>query len=359
MNTNTKSKFITSVVYYSLLVAIIYFVVKFLFVYLFPFIIGTIITVLVQKPATLISKRTKIRKGYCALGIVALVYLLIISFLSLIIFEVGAFIYNLTISDNKILSDISVYVDRLIESVNNIFDNIPEFISNELSTIIKNVLNSVAQIFTDFSKSIVSSMPMFLTSSLVTIIASCYIAKDYDRFKASILSVVSSKYKTALISIKKLFRESVGKVILGYLKILLITFVELSVGLLLLRVENFLIYAAVIAILDLLPILGTGTVLIPWGVYSILTENYFFGIGVIILYSLIIFIRNVIEPKIIGKQIGLHPLIALIAVFIGLKLFGFIGIFILPFSVMLIYKMYDEGIIDSVLDSGANKISED
>ena len=349
MNTASKSKFIINVFYYALLAVIIYFSIKFLFVYLFPFIIGTVITILVQKPATLISKHTKIKKGVCALGLVILIYIILIALISLIVFEVGTLIYNMAISDNKIISQISEYVDKLIVSVNNLFDNIPEFISNELSNVIKNLLGTIAGIFTDFAKSIVSSTPMFLTSSLVTIIASCYIAKDYDGFKASILSVVSKKYKTILFSVKKLFRDNVVKVISGYFKILLITFSELCVGLALLRVENFLIYAAAIAVLDLLPIFGTGTILIPWGIYSILTGNYYFGIGVIIIYAIIIIIRNVIEPKIIGKQIGLHPLIALIAVFIGLKLFGFIGIFILPFSVMLIYKLYDEGIVDYML----------
>lgn len=354
MNTASKSKFIINVFYYTLLSVIIYFSIKFLFVYLFPFIIGTIITVMVQKPATLISKHTKIKKGFCALGLVILIYIVLIALISLIIFKAGALVYNIAVSDNNIISQIGEYVDKLISSVNNLFDNIPEFLSSELSKTIKNLLETVAAIFTDFAKSLVSSMPMFLTSSLVTIIASCYIAKDYDRFKDSILSVMSKKYKTVIFSVKKLFRDNVVKVIVGYFKILLITFAELCIGLALLRVDNFLIYAAAIAVLDLLPILGTGTMLIPWGIYAILTGNYYFGIGIIILYAIIMIIRNVIEPKIIGKQMGLHPLIALISVFIGLKLFGFIGIFLLPFSVMLIYKLYDEGIVDIILSKSTD-----
>ena len=185
---------------------------------------------------------------------------------------------------------------------------------------------------------------MFITSSIVTIIASCYIAKDFDRFKASLLSVISEKYKRAGNEIKHLFNNNVKNILIGYFKILIITFIELTIGFLILNRDNAVLYAALIAVLDLLPVIGTGTVLVPWAVYSMLVSNYGLGTGILILYVIIVIVRNIIEPKIIGRQIGLHPLIALITVFIGLKFFGFIGMFIAPLLTMLIYKMYDNGI---------------
>ena len=350
MSTASKSKFIINIVYYSIIAVIIYIIFKFLFAYLLPFIIGTVITVLVQMPAAAISNKTKIRKGNCALLLVVLIYVTLFCLISFLIFKAGKYVYDFTLSDNQIILNISKAVDETFLEVKKVFSDIPEFVTSQISNAFKNLLSSIADIMTDFAKSVVRATPMFLTSSLVTIIASCYIAKDYDRFKISIKSVLSDKIIKTALTIRKVFKDNITKIVFGYLKILLITFLELSIGLFLLGKQNFILYGFLISILDLLPIFGAGTVLIPWGIYSILTANYFFGSGLLILYVIIIIVRNIIEPRIIGKQIGLHPLLALISVFIGLKLFGIIGIFILPFSVMLLYKLYEKGVFEMLFN---------
>lgn len=350
MYSDSKRKFIINTVYYSIIILIAYIVFKFLFAYLLPFIIGTIITILVQKPSEAVSKRTKIKKGYCALALVILIYVALFLAVSFFIFKVGVYIYNFTLNDSKILSSVSTMIDNIVVSLENIFKDIPDFATTQISNIFKNFINVIVNAFTSFTKSIVAATPMFLTSSLVTIIASCYIAKDYDRFKISVKSVLSDRVRLIIFKVRKLFKESITKAIKGYFIILIITIFELNFGLFLLRVDNFLLYGLLIGLLDLLPILGTGTFLIPWGVYSLITGKYYFGAGIIILYVVITIIRNIIEPKIIGKQIGLHPLIALISVFIGLKIFGIIGIFIMPISIMILYKMYDDGIIESIFN---------
>ena len=135
---------------------------------------------------------------------------------------------------------------------------------------------------------------------------------------------------------------------------MVITFIELLIGLFILRIDYALLLSAVIALLDMLPIIGTGTVLVPWSIYEFISGDLYIGVGLLILYLIITVFRNIIEPRIIGKQMGLHPLIALISVFIGLKLMGFIGIFLLPLTVMLLYKMYDKGVFDILFSNKYN-----
>ena len=151
------------------------------------------------------------------------------------------------------------------------------------------------------------------------------------------------KTKIKLILINKVF-----KIIKGYVIIMFITFVELSIGLLLLKINNAILIALLIAILDLLPVLGTGTVLIPWGIINLILGNYFIGFALIILYVAILVIRNVIEPKIISKQVGLHPLITLLCIFIGLKLFGVLGMLILPVITIMLFDLYKDGEFDGL-----------
>lgn len=119
----------------------------------------------------------------------------------------------------------------------------------------------------------------------------------------------------------------------------------MSIGLSILKISNSILIAALIAIIDILPILGTGGILLPWAIISIITGNIGLAIGLVSLYLLILIIRQVLEPKIVGNQIGLHPIVTLICMFVGAQLLGFIGLFLLPILVTILKKMNDEGVI--------------
>ena len=135
---------------------------------------------------------------------------------------------------------------------------------------------------------------------------------------------------------------SVFKLLKGYAILMLMTFLELSAGFLILRVKYALLLSLLIAVIDILPVLGTGTVLIPWGIAEILFKNTGLGIGILVIYAVITVIRNFAEPKIIGRQIGINPLFTLLSMFIGIKLLGFAGVIIFPTALIVTVKYYSE-----------------
>lgn len=137
----------------------------------------------------------------------------------------------------------------------------------------------------------------------------------------------------------------VGKLIKSYSIIMSITFVELSIGLSILKISNPFLIALAISVFDILPILGAGGVLLPWAIFSLILGNVPLGIGLFILYGVIMVVRQVIEPKIVGQQIGLHPIATLLCMFIGAKLLGVIGLFLFPITATIIKGMNDEGVI--------------
>ncbi|HOD02124.1 MAG TPA: AI-2E family transporter, partial [Clostridiales bacterium] len=136
----------------------------------------------------------------------------------------------------------------------------------------------------------------------------------------------------------------------AYLLIMLITFIELLLGLNLLKLIGLykggyiLVIALVTAIIDIVPVLGTGAVLITWSAISFFTGNIGLGIGLIVLYAAISVLRQIIEPKLVAGQVGLPAIITIMAMFVGAKLFGVFGIIILPLSVITLKLMYDEGV---------------
>ena len=125
----------------------------------------------------------------------------------------------------------------------------------------------------------------------------------------------------------------------SYTILLFVTFFELFIGLTILRIPYAPVIAAAIAIFDLMPILGTGGILLPWVVIALCLGEYPMAIGIAILYLVITAVRNTLEPRLVGKQIGLHPLATLISLFLGSQLFGLVGLFGLPVTLSVLVQL--------------------
>jgi sporulation integral membrane protein YtvI len=144
-------------------------------------------------------------------------------------------------------------------------------------------------------------------------------------------------------------KRYLGVVILQFVRsyaiILLVTFSELAIGFAILGVKNVFLLALLISLFDILPVVGLGAVLLPWAAISLVTGNTALGIGLVVMYVVILVVRNIIEPKIVGDRVGLHPLLTLVCMFVGAKLFGVIGLFGLPVAVAILKALNDKGAI--------------
>lgn len=125
----------------------------------------------------------------------------------------------------------------------------------------------------------------------------------------------------------------------AYIWLLCVTVALLFAGLLILRVRYAFLLAIVIGLLDLLPVLGVGTVLIPWAVVTLFQKNFYVGFGLLILYGAVVLIRQIMEPRLLGKSLGVHPLLILFATFVGFRAFGFLGMLLAPFAAVLIKNL--------------------
>ena len=120
---------------------------------------------------------------------------------------------------------------------------------------------------------------------------------------------------------------------------------ELSLGFSILSIPNAILLGVVVAIVDIMPILGTGAILIPWSIIGFVLGNTKIGVGMLIMYLIITAVRQALEPRVVGQQIGLHPVVTLICMFVGVQLLGIIGLFMFPIIVTILKKMNDEGTI--------------
>ena len=131
----------------------------------------------------------------------------------------------------------------------------------------------------------------------------------------------------------------------AYLMILFITFLQLLVGFLCLKIPYALTLAAIIDMIDILPVFGVGTVLVPWAALLLIQGEVYTGIGLLIVFAVIWVVRQVIEPKIVGHSIGLPPLVTLMGMYIGYKFMGFAGLFVFPLVLILFKNLNDIGVI--------------
>lgn len=346
MTTEFKRKFLIDIAFYTVIGVIVYFVFKFLSLYLLPFVIGIVVSFLVQKPVKVICSKTKISKGPLTIGFVVFSYLSIVAILSLIVYLIYQWLSGLVTALPEMLPSFLDFIDEINISLTEALSGLPTAITDYINGIPEKLVDAVTSfgiILSDLALNFATSVPSFLISIIVTIVASCYIAYDYDKIILFAKKITPPKVWSILLDIKDTFFKNIFKMLKGYILLMLITFAELTIGLLLLGQNNAVLLAAIISIIDILPVLGTGAVVIPWALICLFTGNIWKALGLIVMYIIITIIRNFLEPKVIGNQVGLHPLITLLSMFCGLKLLGAVGLFGFPLTLIVLNDLYKRG----------------
>lgn len=342
MEREAKKGFLINFAYYAVIICIIAFLCRLMLKYLLPFVLATVIAYLMQRPAEALAKRTKIGSGVCAAILSALFYISVIGLLGFLLYRIAFYL-------GGAFEDLVKYISRLGTLVQDIkalpiFADLPEDFSKTFDTFFENMLGSIASSLTEyisgFASALAKSMPSFLLSSVVALVASCYIAKDYKGLTKFLKSLCGKRIYQNVLKVKQILIESVFRLGKGYLLLMALTYAELIIGFVILKIEHAPLIALVVALIDILPVLGVGTVLLPWAVFEILFASARRGIGLALLYLVTVLVRNFAEPKVIGGQIGIDPLFTLFAMFVGLKLFGVTGLIILPVTLIVVIKYY-------------------
>ena len=368
--TEKKTKFIINTVYVAIIVALFYLFFKYALGTVFPIICAAVVAMILQKPVDFVNKKTHINRGFVSAVFVLLSFFFIVAVLGLIIVWVGTELKGFFRYFMVQLEDIPALVEKVRGYLANILTFLPEkaeiavtnFINEKINTLF-NSSPDAPTAPTDFDFSILSTpllgiwntakqIPTTLVSIVVAIVACCFMTADFASLRNLVLSFFKPETKEKIIRAKRLLFPSLGKMIKAYAIIITITFCELALGLSILKLINIyeggyiFIIAAITAIIDIVPVLGTGTVLIPWALYNFILGNYSLAIGLIIIYVCITVIRQVIEPKLVATQLGLPAFLTIVSMFIGSQIFGVIGIFILPITIVMLKLLDDEGILN-------------
>ncbi|MBR3816260.1 MAG: sporulation integral membrane protein YtvI [Clostridia bacterium] len=373
-----RRKFLINTAYYLVIVFLAVQIYKYTMGIAFPLFFAFCLAVILQRPRNFIVRKTFIKKGFASvlcvllfLGIFAAIFVLI----GIRVFEelrdFGTYLFTLFSNADELINTVEdfllSFVGRLpdfiskaaTDGLNTLFTQLRSAVEGTDTTLTDSIADglgnnfSVSWITTPLSGviSTVSQIPSAIISIVISIVAACFMTAEYDYMVSFIKLQFPPEKRKDLSRAKRVVSRSLGKMGKAYLLIMIITFIEVFTGLSILRLAGLFensyiaILAVIIAIVDIAPMLGTGTILLPWTVFEFISGDYGMAIGLLILYAVITVIRQIIEPKLVAGQLGLSPVITISAMYLGLKLIGFWGIFIAPLIIIILKILTDEGII--------------
>lgn len=370
-STEKKRKFIINVVYLALIIGLFYMFFKYAFGIFVPFISAVFIAVLLQKPVNALTEKFKGGRSIFSAVLVLFCFLIlgsVVAFSFMKLFSELKDFFNYLMMK---MDDAPVFIEQIKSFIENKFTVLPANIRETISSYAEELLLKVlgqapagpkpatASIDLSWLASPIGmvwgtakQIPMIAVGIIVSIVSCCFLTADYSTFRNLVLTLVGKHNSVKLVKTKRILLSTLGKIGKAYCILIVVTFTEMLIGLSFLKLtgiyegEYVFVISLITAIVDILPVLGTGTVLIPWGIWSLLTGKIGFGIGILVVYAIITVIRQIIEPKLVANQLGLPAFITITAMYIGTQLFGFIGLFLLPISIMLLKVLNDEGIIN-------------
>lgn len=321
------------------IILIIYLLIKELFAYILPFIIAWIVAVLINPAVDLLKKKAKLPRGFISICFVLLFYalftLLVIVGTTRLIVELSNMLERLP----QYALTLRAAAEDMISYGQNIYINLPPETTELVKSGIINLINSLTSAISvtiGRSMSLLAIFPKTFLFVIVMIISSYMMSKDMYEIREFFVSQIPEPVLNRIKSVYDDLLKALGGFIRAQLTIMGITFLITITGLHLIGVNYALTMAIFIGVVDALPILGTGSVIIPWAIINMFMNNYPMTIALLILYGVIVVTRQIIEPKIMGKNIGLHPLATLISLYLGMRIFGVIGLLLGPLTLIII-----------------------
>ena len=331
---------------------------KYLMGIFLPFVIAWAVALATAKPSAWVSKNTGIPRKICSI-------VLLVAILAIIVMLAAGLVRVLTDELRRLISELSAdrggianMIARLFGALDGISDRIP--IMNELegmeemgekldgiiSDALGRLLGELSALLPSAAIDIIGRLPRILIVAGVTLISCVYFCIDSESIHKSIKALLPRRIADGIPRAKEIVFSVIWKWVRAYLLLFLLSFVQLYVGFLILGVDYALSLSLAVAVVDLLPVLGTGTVLIPWGIFSLLTKNFRLGFGLLILYAILTVVRQISEPRIVGQSLGIHPILTLVAIYGGLRLAGVWGMLLFPLVLVIV-----KGLISTEVES--------
>lgn len=349
-----RRRFIINFTYFLIIVLLVYASFKFAMPVLSPFVFALLFAYILNRPINFLSRKTRMPRVASSLIFVILFYVIlgaIISFIGVEIVTAAArFINNLPgIYENTLLPELQLLLDSLDKFSRHAR---PEFqalmveIELQFMESLGSMVSNASIAALGFLSSLVTSVPGTVLDIIVMIISTFFLTIDYNKVYGFFLNQFSDRTRNIFAQVENYVVNTLFVCIKTYAIIMTITFIELSVGLTIIGINNPITVAACIAIFDIMPVLGTGGIMLPWVLISAIKGRFARALGLLCVYLFVTVVRNILEPKFVGGNLGIHPVLTLASMFAGASLFGVVGLFGFPIMLSLLRHLNENGTIE-------------
>ena len=347
MNTEGKKSFLIHAAFYGVIAIFAYIFLRYLLPPLSPFVAGFAFAWLLHKPAKALGRKLHVHYRVPAflLGVALYTVLMVVVIIASaqVISALEHFVPQIpVIYANNIVPFIADAFDQLevyMQDFDPAIVDVVDRAAQELFSYMQKLISNFSVAAVKLASTIITGLPSVILSVILMVVSTFFISMDFEHIVEYVLGRLPAKMRATVSETVATGVGSIRKILGSYILILCMSFVELSVGFLLLNIPYAVGIALLVAVIDIMPVLGTGLVLIPWAIVAAILKLYPTAIGLALLYLIMLVVRNVVEPKLVGKQMGLHPVATLVSMFLGLNLFGILGLFGFPIALSLYVKM--------------------
>lgn len=300
-----------------------------------PFLVAALLAKLLSKPIAWITKRTRLPRGFVAVLICAVV----IAAVTLALFFAGGKLITGAADLVKYLDGTAAGVAEKIGSVSDfLHEKFPsldrmgngQMIEKSVNQIVETVIGRISDFVTGTAAAAVSGAPSAFLFIIVTVVASFYFTCGYPSITAFLRKRIPEKIRSKTSEWSRAIKRTAGAYVRCAVITALLSLIILTVGFSIIGIKDPVLKASLCAAVDVLPVFGVGTVLVPWAVVKIVGGEYASGFGLAILYAVCTLARQITEPRLMADSFGLHPAASLAAMYLGFRFFGLPGMLILP-----------------------------
>lgn len=321
-----------------------------------PFVVGLLLSFIGLPMVRFLEHHIKIRRKYGTMVII----IAVIALIALAVYGCGL---ALSVGIRSFMD----YLPTLVENANaeldvagaqlqNLLQKVPYLKNVDLQSLLEKLEQGITDYFTSPEQPVVSTIsgfvsriPDILVGVVTGFLATYYFIADHDRLKQMVKDHTSVAFHKRCQQMYEHILRAVGGYFQAQFKIMMVIYVILLAGLMLLRVKYAWLIGFGIAFLDMLPVFGTGTVLVPWAVIKLFSGNYKVALGMVLLYVITLVVHQLIQPKMVGDTVGMDTFTTIIFMYIGYKVSGVIGMILaIPLGMLLVY-FYKDGGFDNII----------
>ena len=343
-------RFLLKVIYFALGVGAAWLFFHYILIWILPFVISFVIARLIRRPIVWLSRRFSLSQRLsallCSLVLIFSVSGLLYLMIRRIIYEAGLLIAQLPAVIARLPSLTAGLRGKLAQFIIAAPVELQGFLTSSVDNFLERGIAIPTNLYScvgTFISSAVLSLPKILLFLAALILGTYFIAADYEGVTGFLIRQLPAGWRDKLTKAKGQVTHTLGRWLRAQLILIGITFVLLSVGFMLLGIDYFILLGFFIALVDALPIVGVGTILIPWSVISLFTGRVTEGVAIFVIFIVTTVVHSLIEPRLISRHIGLNPLLSVLSIYVGYQIMGFWGIVLFPVAAVTLIQLSQWG----------------